>query len=76
MPRIAIIGNAGGGKSILARKLGQRYKIPVYEFDNPQWQPGWIRTPAEEIASVHRNWLKQSGWLIDGWGSWDLLRAL
>lgn len=73
MPRIAIIGNAGGGKSELARKLGEEYQIPVYEFDTLQWQPGWVQTPEAEIEDVHRSWLKQPGWVIDGWGGWELL---
>jgi MoxR-like ATPase len=30
MQRVAIIGNAGGGKSTLARTVGARYGLPVY----------------------------------------------
>ena len=73
MPKIAIIGNAGGGKSKLAKRLGEIYQIPVYEFDHLQWKPGWSQTSDEEIWSVHRQWLKQSDWVIEGWGSWKLL---
>ena len=74
MRRIAIIGNAGEGKSVLARKLGQVFDIPIYEFDNLQWQPGWTLAPAEDITTIHKKWLSQSGWVIDGWGSWDILK--
>ncbi len=73
MLRIAIIGNAGGGKSVLARKLGDALDLPVYHFDDLQWQPRWTRKPEEEIRETHDNWVDSSGWIIDGWGSWSLL---
>jgi hypothetical protein len=75
MQRIAIIGNAGGGKSVLARKLGKRFSIPVYPFDDLQWQPGWIPAPSEEILATHSEWISQPGWIIDGWGSWEILKT-
>ena len=74
MSRIAIIGNAGGGKSILARKLGGKFQVPVYEFDTIQWRPGWVQNHQEDISLTHDNWLEQPNWIIDGWGSWDLLK--
>lgn len=74
MQRIAIIGNAGGGKSILARNLGRALGIPVCEVDSIQWLPGWEPTPEEEIAAIHKTWIKQPAWVIDGWGSWDILK--
>lgn len=75
MQRIAIIGNAGGGKSVLARKLGESLDLPVYPFDDLQWQPGWTRTPEDEIHAQHSEWLAQPGWIIDGWGSWEILQT-
>jgi hypothetical protein len=73
MERVAIIGNAGGGKSVLARKLGVMLDLPVYQFDDLQWQPGWKRAPEDEIWDMHTGWLAQPGWIIDGWGSWEIL---
>ena len=73
MTRVAIIGNAGGGKSTLARKLGQSLDLPVYEVDVFQWKPGWVRESADEVARVHAEWLGSPRWIIDGWGSWDAL---
>lgn len=75
MTRIAIIGNAGGGKSTLARKLSARLDLPLYEVDPVQWQPNWERTPAEEIQTHYDNWLSQPRWIIDGWGTWEQLDA-
>lgn len=75
MQRIAIIGNAGGGKSVLARKLGEGFDLPVYPFDDLQWQPGWEPTPAKRIQTAHSAWLVQPKWIIDGWGSWQILEV-
>jgi hypothetical protein len=75
MQRIAIIGNAGGGKSELARRLGAALDIPVHPFDDLQWHPGWVRTPEPEITITHTAWLNQPRWIIDGWGNFPLLEA-
>jgi len=51
--RISIIGNAGGGKSLFALRIGRALGIPVRVLDDVQWQPGWTRaTP--EVATVVR----------------------
>jgi hypothetical protein len=75
MQRVAIIGNAGGGKSVLARKLGEALDLPVYPFDDLQWRPGWERTPGNEINATHAEWIAQPRWIIDGWGNWQILQA-
>jgi len=41
MSRVVILGNAGGGKSTLARKLDERHAIPHVEIDALLWQEGW-----------------------------------
>lgn len=71
--RIAIIGNAGGGKSTLARALGQLLAIPVYAIDDVQWRADWRPAPAAEVAAVHAAWLAETRWIIDGWGAWHLI---
>ena len=73
--RIAIIGNAGGGKSVLARELGRAVGLPVHTIDDVQWEPGWTRAPADRVAERHREWLVGERWVIDGWGGWDLIEA-
>ncbi len=71
--RIAIIGNAGGGKSRLARHLGDAFELPVFSVDDVQFQPGWLSTPLEAVADIHSEWLKEPRWVIDGWGAWELI---
>ena len=75
MRRIAIIGNAGGGKSVLARALGSALRLPVHTVDDVQWRPGWTRAPLSEVAATHDAWLAAPAWVIDGWGNWALIEA-
>lgn len=48
MRRIAVIGNAGGGKSTLSRLLGDALALPVHHVDSIQYRPGWERTPSQQ----------------------------
>jgi adenylate kinase family enzyme len=75
MTRVAIIGNAGGGKSTLSRKLAQARGLPVHPIDHLQWRPGWVPVPPDEFVRQHDALLAQERWIIDGWGPWDAVRA-
>jgi adenylate kinase family enzyme len=75
MKRITLVGNAGGGKSTLARRLGRALSMPVFELDAAEWQPGWVRTPPEAVARQHAQWLDEPTWIIEGWGSDALMAA-
>lgn len=75
MNRIAVIGNAGGGKSTLCRQLSQTLGIPSYAIDQIQWEPGWTPAPYEKVKQQHDRILAQERWIIDGWGSFDLIEA-
>lgn len=68
MLRIAILGNAGGGKSTLARKLGERHAIPHFEIDRLLWQEGWVPAPLETYVAQHERILSEDDWVIDGLG--------
>lgn len=70
MTKVAVIGNAGGGKSTLSQALSQTKKLPHYYVDLIQWQPNWIPTSAEDIARKFKIILQEECWLIDGWGDW------
>jgi len=75
MTRVAVIGNAGGGKSTMCRKLGKALDIAVYPVDQLQWKPGWVKTSAEEFKQGHEQWLALDRWIIDGWGPWEAIEA-
>jgi adenylate kinase family enzyme len=67
--RIAIIGNSGGGKSALARRLAQALHLPCLEVDAVLWLPGWQLAPAEVYDREHARWIAQDDWIIEGLGT-------
>jgi len=75
MTRVAIIGNAGGGKSTLSRTLGRARNLPIHPIDHLQWRPGWVPVPPHEFMQQHDALLAQERWIIDGWGTRDALVA-
>ena len=68
MQRIAIIGNAGGGKSTLARRLSVNLGIPWHPVDRWQWLPGWEPAAPHAFDEAHEQALAEPRWIIDGWG--------
>lgn len=73
MKRVAIIGNAGGGKSTLARKLSRLHQLPYHSVDQIQWRPGWVAAPEEEVGRALNELTGGECWVIDGWGPWHSL---
>lgn len=68
MSRLVIIGNAGGGKSTLARKLALRRGLPHIEVDKLLWRPGWALAPDAEYEAEHTKLIAGDAWIIDGLG--------
>jgi adenylate kinase family enzyme len=66
--RIAIIGNAGGGKSTLARTPAERRRLRYVEIDRWVWQEGWKLSPADVYLRQHAELIASDGWVIDGLG--------
>lgn len=64
--KIAIIGNPGTGKSILACTLHEKLGIPLYHLDQYYWQPGWQRPDGEEFAKIHQQLCDKDEWIIEG----------
>jgi hypothetical protein len=75
MERIAVIGNAGGGKSTLARTLAARRDRPYVEVDALLWREGWQPTPMEECEAGHARLIAGRRWVIDGLGRLESLAA-
>jgi adenylate kinase family enzyme len=87
MKKVAVIGNAGGGKSTLSRQLAEVTGLPLYALDILQFRGGRYRPdekdggklPDEEYVSIHREILRRDEWIIDGFGSlptvWERLSA-
>jgi len=72
MKRVAIFGNAGGGKSRLARELAAITGLPLYVIDKIRFRPGGIEVPREDYVQVHATLLGRDEWIIDGFESMKL----
>jgi adenylate kinase family enzyme len=68
MKRVAVFGNAGGGKSTLARRLAEITRLPLYVLDKLQFKDGGAAVPQDEYLELHRDLLAQETWIIDGYG--------
>lgn len=73
MTRIAVIGNAAGGKITLSSHLARYLSLPVYNLDDELRLPDGTATPRSVLAERQREWLRQPGWIINGGGPWELL---
>lgn len=69
MKKVAVFGNAGGGKSTLARRLAELTQLPLYPLDLIQFKPGGGEVPHDEFLRVHTELLDRDEWIIDGFGT-------
>lgn len=79
MKKVAVFGNAGGGKSALARKLAEMTRIPLHVVDMMQFRAGGVAVPHEEYLKAHAELLRSDAWIIDGFGgakcAWERFAA-
>jgi adenylate kinase family enzyme len=68
MKRVAVFGNAGGGKSTLAKRLADLTRLPLYPLDMIQFRAGGGAVPHDEYLKAHAELLRQHEWIIDGFG--------
>ncbi len=69
--KIALIGNSAAGKSTLSNFLGNALKLNVFTIDKIFWLPGWELRDENAFRKLHREWVNQESWLIDGVGYWE-----
>ena len=77
MNKVAVFGNAGGGKSTLARRLAEITGLPLYVLDIVQFRDGryWPdekdggQCSPEEYLTLHADIIGRDRWIIDGYGS-------
>jgi adenylate kinase family enzyme len=79
MKRVAVFGNAGGGKSTLARQLAEITGLPLHVLDKLQFKESGAAVPHDEYLELHRNLLAKEAWIIDGYGDnttvWERFRV-
>ena len=69
MRKVAVFGNAGGGKSTLARRLAELTRLPLHVMDMMQFRVGGVAVPHDEFLKAHAELIQQDAWIIDGFGS-------
>jgi adenylate kinase family enzyme len=68
MKKVAVFGNAGGGKSTLSKRLSEITGLPLHVLDKIQYQSGGTEVPQEEYKQIHEKILATDRWIIDGFG--------
>jgi adenylate kinase family enzyme len=64
--RIAIIGNAGSGKSSVTMQLHNITGLPVYHLDQYYWLANWVKRDPEEYEKLHKELCDKDAWIMDG----------
>jgi adenylate kinase family enzyme len=66
MPRIAVIGNTGSGKTTVARSVAEVFGITHIELDALHWEADWKEAPREVFRERVRKAVKEESWVSDG----------
>jgi adenylate kinase family enzyme len=79
MKKVAVFGNAGGGKSTLARRVAELTRLPLHPLDTIKYRAGGGEVPHEEYLKAHADLLRRDQWIIDGFGcvpsAWERFAA-
>ena len=79
MKKVAVFGNAGGGKSTLAKRLAELTRLPLYPLDMIQYRAGGGEVPRDDYLRAHALLLARDEWVIDGFGcvksAWERFAA-
>ena len=73
--RIFITGNAGSGKTTLAKFMSNLLNVPYYSLDSIVWQPYWQVTSSDERKQLISDLLAKEEWIIEGFSSDVLINA-
>ena len=67
--RVAILGNSGSGKSMLAKRLAAAASVPVLDLDTIVWEPKVIAVSRPEdrvLQDLERFCTAGDHWIIEG----------
>jgi adenylate kinase family enzyme len=79
MKKVAVLGNAAGGRSTLARKLAELTRLPLHPLDTIQYRRGGGKVAHEVYLAAHADILARDQWIIEGFGcvpsAWERFSA-
>ncbi len=64
--KVLVLGNGGAGKSTFARRMGERFLLPVVHLDRLWWLPGWQNRSGEQFDALLAEALCAPAWVMDG----------
>lgn len=64
--KIAVVGVSASGKSVLARTLADKTRLPLTHVDTIMWKPGWDYVGDEETVKQLRDVSTRTEWIIEG----------
>lgn len=73
MKKIAVFGNAAGGKSTLSKNLSEIINLPYYPLDKIRYFPNGKLISEEDYQKAHQEILNRDQWIIDGFGDMKTL---
>ncbi|MBW4552373.1 MAG: adenylate kinase [Aphanocapsa sp. GSE-SYN-MK-11-07L] len=73
MKKVAVFGNAGGGKSTLSRRLSGITGLPLYVLDKIQFRSDGVEVSQADYQRAHQQILATDEWIIDGFGCLETL---
>ena len=71
--KIAVVGNAGAGKTTLSRNLAKIHGLPLVHVDSIQFLPGMKIRPHSESIRILNEIQATGSWIIDGYGPLDII---
>jgi adenylate kinase family enzyme len=71
--RIAVVGNAGAGKTTLSRSLARIHQLPLTHVDSIQFLAGMQIRPHKESIAILNEIQDRQEWIIEGYGPLDII---
>lgn len=68
MKKVAVFGNAGGGKSTVSKALAEITGLPLHGLDKLKYLPGGAEVLHDRYLALHGEILARDEWIIEGYG--------